>query len=511
MASNPPPPAPGPEGNPPPTKPTPAPPILKPVAQFKPLQAPQKAAIPSVAPTKTNDAAGAILKPPTQPTPRPISTMELNPPATLTAMISTAAAASMASKKPSVAPSIPAPRPAPTIAAMSNNNNGATKKAPSSIPPPAKMPAVAAPVAQKVNPLVSKDAVTKRMEVAKKQPVTAATATAAGGVSHPKPSSFQQADAIARKQQLALMSIPGAMPMAGSKDVAMKDATKTTQKKKKKKDDSKKAPAPKKAKATVAKPSSKLAARSLAMKAAPMKLTTAGAAGAIGGTASGGPPKPFIAKPPTFRGMPPSATNTAAFAGPLPSTGLAAFAFAGAQPKNITSNGSNASAAGSFMSGRATGSNVTHTPAAAAARPLYVSSAGPTLAEMNKMTVIKAPPAGSLTSASGSASNGDPNMPNILLNPTGRELKVEDALLYLDQVKLEFGDRPRIYNEFLEIMKNFKAQEVDTIGVINRVRRLFHGYNNLILGFNTFLPEGYKIEMRDLEPVFVGPGLPGTK
>lgn len=97
-----------------------------------------------------------------------------------------------------------------------------------------------------------------------------------------------------------------------------------------------------------------------------------------------------------------------------------------------------------------------------------------------------------------------------VLHPSGRELKVEDALLYLDQVKLEFGDRPKIYNEFLEIMKNFKAQEVDTIGVINRVRTLFHGYNNLILGFNTFLPDGYKIEMRDMEPVFLGPGLPGT-
>lgn len=50
---------------------------------------------------------------------------------------------------------------------------------------------------------------------------------------------------------------------------------------------------------------------------------------------------------------------------------------------------------------------------------------------------------------------------------------------------------------FLEIMKNFKAQEVDTIGVINRVRLLFHGHNNMILGFNTFLPDGYVIEMKD--------------
>ena len=82
------------------------------------------------------------------------------------------------------------------------------------------------------------------------------------------------------------------------------------------------------------------------------------------------------------------------------------------------------------------------------------------------------------------------------LYPSGRELKVDDALLHMNQVKLGFGDRPRIYNEFLAIMKNFKAQEVDIIGVINHVSSLFHGYNNLILGFNTFLPECYRITRR---------------
>jgi hypothetical protein len=35
---------------------------------------------------------------------------------------------------------------------------------------------------------------------------------------------------------------------------------------------------------------------------------------------------------------------------------------------------------------------------------------------------------------------------------------VGDALLYLDQVKIEFSEKPEIYNEFLDIMKNFKAQ-----------------------------------------------------
>ena len=78
-----------------------------------------------------------------------------------------------------------------------------------------------------------------------------------------------------------------------------------------------------------------------------------------------------------------------------------------------------------------------------------------------------------------------------------RELRVEDALLYLDDVKKEFGDRPRVYNEFLAIMKNFKTQEVDTPGVIARVSKLFRGYNNLILGFNKFLPDGYKISLED--------------
>ena len=97
-----------------------------------------------------------------------------------------------------------------------------------------------------------------------------------------------------------------------------------------------------------------------------------------------------------------------------------------------------------------------------------------------------------------------------MLHTTGRKLELEEFVMYMQSVKLKFADRPRIYNEFIEIMKKFKAQEVDTIGVIKRVRSLFHGYNDLILGFNAFLPEGYNMEMRGLEPAFAGPGLSGT-
>ena len=92
------------------------------------------------------------------------------------------------------------------------------------------------------------------------------------------------------------------------------------------------------------------------------------------------------------------------------------------------------------------------------------------------------------------------------------------------QVKTQFGHKPVIYNKFLEIMKAFKSQtcvaaratgagggrrrivresaprrsaprSIDTPGVIKRVSELFRGHNQLILGFNTFLPPGFKIEV----------------
>uniref|UniRef100_A0A8C2C672 Paired amphipathic helix protein Sin3a n=1 Tax=Cyprinus carpio TaxID=7962 RepID=A0A8C2C672_CYPCA len=74
--------------------------------------------------------------------------------------------------------------------------------------------------------------------------------------------------------------------------------------------------------------------------------------------------------------------------------------------------------------------------------------------------------------------------------------QVEDALSYLDQVKLQFGNQPQVYNDFLDIMKEFKSQSIDTPGVISRVSQLFKGHPDLIMGFNTFLPPGYKIEVQ---------------
>jgi len=89
-----------------------------------------------------------------------------------------------------------------------------------------------------------------------------------------------------------------------------------------------------------------------------------------------------------------------------------------------------------------------------------------------------------------------------------QKLKVEDALSYLDQVKYQFGNQPQVYNDFLDIMKEFKSQSIDTPGVIQRVSHLFNGHPDLIVGFNTFLPPGYKIEVSGNDQISVtGPNM----
>ncbi|CAN0478862.1 unnamed protein product, partial [Ectocarpus sp. 12 AP-2014] len=65
---------------------------------------------------------------------------------------------------------------------------------------------------------------------------------------------------------------------------------------------------------------------------------------------------------------------------------------------------------------------------------------------------------------------------------------------YLDAVKLEFRHQPEIYDEFLAIMGRFKTKQMLPPDVIVEVARLFRGRNSLVLRFNRFLPEGFKIE-----------------
>lgn len=46
---------------------------------------------------------------------------------------------------------------------------------------------------------------------------------------------------------------------------------------------------------------------------------------------------------------------------------------------------------------------------------------------------------------------------------------------------------------------------LDTPGVISRVSNLFRGHPDLIVGFNTFLPPGFKIEVNEGDLNLLGP------
>ncbi|CAA6665487.1 unnamed protein product [Spirodela intermedia] len=97
------------------------------------------------------------------------------------------------------------------------------------------------------------------------------------------------------------------------------------------------------------------------------------------------------------------------------------------------------------------------------------------------------------------SSRGDPSGQMSTATATtgsgAQKLTTNDALAYLKDVKEIFQDKREKYDEFLEVMKDFKAQRIDTAGVIERVKDLFRGHRNLILGFNTFLPKGYEITL----------------
>lgn len=88
------------------------------------------------------------------------------------------------------------------------------------------------------------------------------------------------------------------------------------------------------------------------------------------------------------------------------------------------------------------------------------------------------------------------------MSPTphrSRWLTVTDAMAYLDAVKLEFRDQPDIYDEFLAIMGRFKTKEMLPPDVIVEVARLFRGRDSLVMRFNRFLPDGYKIGPADIQ------------
>jgi paired amphipathic helix protein Sin3a len=55
-------------------------------------------------------------------------------------------------------------------------------------------------------------------------------------------------------------------------------------------------------------------------------------------------------------------------------------------------------------------------------------------------------------------------------------------------------------------MKDFKSQIIDTQGVIRKVGDLFVDHPHLIIGFNTFLPSGYEVQIEGNILKIIEPG-----
>lgn len=68
-----------------------------------------------------------------------------------------------------------------------------------------------------------------------------------------------------------------------------------------------------------------------------------------------------------------------------------------------------------------------------------------------------------------------------------------DCWRYIENVKNRFADEKHIYHQFLDILQDFKALNIDTSEVITRMAGLFHGNEDLLLEFNPFLPPSFSI------------------
>jgi histone deacetylase complex regulatory component SIN3 len=69
------------------------------------------------------------------------------------------------------------------------------------------------------------------------------------------------------------------------------------------------------------------------------------------------------------------------------------------------------------------------------------------------------------------------------------------AMAFLTTVKVTFEDKMEKFNEFLKLLADYRAKRIDVIVVKEGMMELFKDHKNLLLGFNTFLPEGHKISL----------------
>jgi hypothetical protein len=82
---------------------------------------------------------------------------------------------------------------------------------------------------------------------------------------------------------------------------------------------------------------------------------------------------------------------------------------------------------------------------------------------------------------------------------TSAEAATESAAdAFLTAVQAALASEPRKHERFMAAMLSFRAGDLDTVEVMEQVASVLAGRNELIASFNTFLPDGYRLEPHEL-------------
>ncbi|XP_058775177.1 paired amphipathic helix protein Sin3-like 4 [Vicia villosa] len=70
---------------------------------------------------------------------------------------------------------------------------------------------------------------------------------------------------------------------------------------------------------------------------------------------------------------------------------------------------------------------------------------------------------------------------------------IDDAKIYIQEIKDAFKDDKDKFNEFSKTMKDIKNGRGDLVCMLARVKELFEGHRELLLKFNAYLPNEFAI------------------
>ncbi|KAH6909802.1 paired amphipathic helix [Coprinopsis sp. MPI-PUGE-AT-0042] len=84
-------------------------------------------------------------------------------------------------------------------------------------------------------------------------------------------------------------------------------------------------------------------------------------------------------------------------------------------------------------------------------------------------------------------SSTSPSWPTGVAGP-----RISNSIEYINKVKIHFADQPQVYQQWLDIMGDFRVSAIGVPEVIERVSKLFNGNSELMEGFNAFLPPGHR-------------------